>query len=42
MAYGFLSEVYLNFSPLLVLIGAIAMVASVFILGLSFQKLKKI
>lgn len=41
MPLGILGEVYLGLSPIFVLIGAMAMTASVFILGISFFKLKK-
>lgn len=41
MPFGILGEVYLNLPPVLVLIGAITMTASVFLLGISFFKLKQ-
>lgn len=41
MPLGILGEVYLGLPPIFVLIGAIAITASVFILGYSFLKLKK-
>ena len=40
MPLGILAEVYLNFNPIFVLIGAIAMTASVVWLGISFLKIK--
>lgn len=40
MSIGILAEVYLGFPPIFVLIGAIAMTASVVWLGLSFLKMK--
>ena len=42
MPLGILSEVYLGFPPIFVLIGAIAMTASVVWLGLSFYKMKNL
>lgn len=40
MPIGILAEVYLGFPPVLVLIGAIAMTASVIWLGVAFLKIK--
>ena len=40
MPIGILSEVYLGFPPIFVLLGAIAMTASVVWLGVSFLKMK--
>ena len=40
MPLGILSEVYFGFPPIFVLIGAISMVLSVFLLGLSFLKIR--
>lgn len=40
MPLGILAEVYLGFPPIFVLIGAIAMTASVIWLGVAFMKLK--
>lgn len=40
MPIGILSEVYLGFPPIFVLLGAIAMTASVIWLGISFLKMK--
>ena len=40
MPIGILSEVYLGFPPIVVLLGAIAMTASVIWLGISFLKMK--
>jgi len=40
MPVGILSEVYLGFPPIFVLIGAIAMVVAVFMLGWAFYKMK--
>jgi len=40
MPLGILAEVYLGFPPIFVLIGAISMVISVFMLGFSFYKMK--
>jgi len=40
MPLGILSEVYFGLPPALVLIGAIAMTASVIWLGISFYKMK--
>jgi len=40
MPLGILSEVYLGFPPIFVLIGAISMVMSVVFLGLSFLKIR--
>ena len=40
MPLGILAEVYLGLPPLFVLIGAVAMTASVLILGVSFFKIK--
>ncbi|MBL7825312.1 MAG: hypothetical protein JNJ57_01685 [Saprospiraceae bacterium] len=40
MPIGILAEVYLGLSPILVLIGAIAMTVSVFWLGYSFLRIK--
>ena len=42
MPIGILSEVYLGFPPILVLIGAICMTISVVWLGLSFLKMKNL
>ena len=42
MPLGILSEVYLGFPPIFVLIGAIAMTVSVVWLGISFWKMKQI
>ena len=42
MPVGILSEVYLGFPPIFVLIGAIAMVVAVFLLGVSFYKMPDI
>ena len=42
MPIGILSEVYFGLPPLLVLIGAIAMTASVIWLGVTFLKMKSI
>lgn len=40
MPIGILAELYLGFSPILVLLGAIAMTASVIWLGMAFFKIK--
>jgi len=42
MPIGILSEVYLGFPPILVLIGAIAMTISLIWLGISFYKIRQI
>ncbi len=42
MPLGILSEVYLGFPPIFVLIGAITMTASVLWLGVSFYKMKSL
>ncbi len=42
MPIGILSEVYLGLPPALVLVGALAMTASVIWLGLSFLKIKSV
>jgi len=42
MPLGILAEVYLGFPPIFVLIGAIAMTASVIWLGIAFLKMKEI
>lgn len=39
---GILAEVYLGLSPVLVLVGAIAMTASVIWLGFAFLKMKEL
>ncbi len=40
MPLGILAEVYLGAPPIFVLLGAISMIASVFLLGIAFFKLK--
>ena len=41
MPLGILSELYLGFPPIFVLIGAISIIISVVMLGISFTKLKR-
>lgn len=42
MPIGILAEIYLGFSPIFVLIGAIAITVSVIWLGISFFKIRKV
>lgn len=42
MPLGVLAEVYFGFPPIFVLIGAVAMTISVFLLGIAFFKMKQV